>query len=1009
MKKILLFIPFFCLIGFGAELRILSYKLEKIQVRENLVPNPSFEEAQPGTKIPVGWIWDKRNTNATCEMDDSRSHSGKISLKFTNGTPFGAHIYGTIWTAQPIHLTPGKTYTLSAYVLSDNPGVAWLGGGHSWQFRLFLPPTTNGEWKRIWMNFTPSEADSDFTLRINTDSPTEGFWVDDVKLEEGEQPTPASLITELGIEPAFDTAKDISGDGDFSIPFIIYSPKDTKATLFVEMGNAPLFKQEINIPQGASLLTLMGNAQGVNGKQSLRIGFLEGDKTLTASEFSFSFISSSNAESRLKKIEEMLPSFKQSLERLKSKGEDISYPLVTYTVLENFTKYAEDDLNYYNQTKAEWVLKRALYAIDDMEKMSERLRNQLFEAEKGRLHFPKVPRWTGEERPKIEGSSFIAPTRTTGFKSIQRRPVFFTGYGAFGQVRADIEKFPNYGVNIIQIEFGPSDIFPRENEVSDAPIKETLAILDRAKKAGVAVNLLISPHYFPGWMLDKYPELRKRRDGFLQYCLHAPESKELLLRYIETIIPPLKDHPALHSICLTNEPVNVEEPCEYAIRDWHFWLKDKHKDIATLNKRWNANYSSFEEIPLPNPFSPDFNLQTPIGMDYVLFNQEWFAGWHKMLADAIHKITPDLPVHAKAMTWTLVNDVDVRYGVDAELFSNFSQINGNDSANFYSHSQGEFAQGWIGNLLPYDLQRSMKNAPIFNSENHLIPDRETRYVPPEHIRCALWREAIYGQSATTIWVWERTYDPKSDFAGSIMHRPLCAEAVGIVNHDLNRLAEYVRDIQNIKPNVYIIMSNSAKVWDMGRYSDCLSKIYTALTFSGVKIGFVSERQLERGKIPSAKIIFVPDMLHISDKAFEGLKKFKGKLVFLGEGELLKFNEYNQPRSERLEGERMDYRYGQTTWSDLWISLRPKLKDWGIEPLVEVVDNSGKPIWGVVWLCATSKKGILINICNYKNEKVMIKLRKAGDRAIDLITGERISPSNLVLSPLEFRLLLIERK
>jgi hypothetical protein len=242
-----------------------------------------------------------------------------------------------------------------------------------------------------------------------------------------------------------------------------------------------------------------------------------------------------------------------------------------------------------------------------------------------------------------------------------------------------------------------------------------------------------------------------------------------------------------------------------------------------------------------------------------------------------------------------------------------------------------------------------------------------------------------------------------------MHRPLCAEAVGIVNYDLNRLAEYVRDIQNIKPNVYIIMSNSAKVWDMGRYSDCLGKLYTALTFSGVKIGFVSERQLERGELPSAKIIFVPDMLHISDKAFEGLKKFKGKLVFLGEGELLKFNEYNQPRSERLEGERMDYRYGQTTWLDLWISLRPKLKDWGIEPLVEVVDNSGKPIWGVAWLCAMSKRGILVNICNYKNEKVTIKLRKAGIRAIDLVTGETISLSKLVLSPLEFRLLLIERK
>jgi len=988
-----------------SELKILSFKLERIQIRENLVPNPSFEEVQAGTKIPAGWIWDRRNTNATCEIDESRAHSGKYSLKLTNGTPSGAHIYGTIWTSQPIHITPGKSYVLSAYVLSSDPGIAWLGGGHNWQFRLYIPPT-NGEWRKIWMRFIPSKEDSDFTLRINTDSPTKGFWVDDVKLEEGEQPTPSLQITKLQIEPSFDVSQEFSGDGELSLQFIVCSPTDIRLQLYAKIGNSPLFKKEISIPAGASLLTLSVNAQGISGKQRMRIGFLEGKRELLSSEFPISFISSSNAESRLKKIEEDLHSLKKSLEELRAKGEDISYPLVTYTVLENFTKYAEEDLEYYKERKEAWVLKRALYAIDDMEKMRERLKSQISQVKKGKLGFPKVPRWTGEERAKIVGASFIAPTKSLG-SSVVQRPVFFTGYGAFGQVRADIEKFPNYGINIIQIEFGPNSVFPRENEVLDAPIKETLTILDRAKKAGVAVNLLISPHYFPEWMLEKYPELRKRREGFLQYCLHAPQSKELLLRYIKTIIPPLKNHPALHSICLTNEPVNVEEPCEHALRDWQNWLKNKHNDVETLNKRWGTNFSSFEEIPLPNPFSPGFNLQTPIGMDYVLFNQDWFAGWHKMLADAIHEIAPDLPVHAKAMTWTLVNDVDVRYGVDAELFADFSQINGNDSVNFYSHGQGEFAQGWIGNLLPYDLQRSMKNAPIFNSENHIIPDRETRYVPPEHIRCALWQEAIYGQSATTIWVWERTYDPRSDFAGSIMHRPMCAEAVGIVNYDLNRLAEYVGTIQNLKPHVFIIMSNSAKVWDMGRYNDCLSKLYTALTFLGVKIGFISERQLERGEFPSAKVLFVPAMLHISDKAFAGLKNFKGKIVFLGEGDLLTHNEYNQLRQERLKGDIISYRYGETTWQDLWINLQTKLREWGISPSIEVQDKSGKPLWGVAWLSCDMERKKLVNICNYRNDKIEIRLRGGKGKAIELISGKEISPFSIVLNPLEFKLILFE--
>ena len=84
-----------------------------------------------------------------------------------------------------------------------------------------------------------------------------------------------------------------------------------------------------------------------------------------------------------------------------------------------------------------------------------------------------------------------------------------------------------------------------------------------------------------------------------------------------------------------------------------------------------------------------------------------------------------------------------------------------------------------------------------------IPSTHSGFVPARHIRATLWQAAAHGQSATTSWVWERTFDPKSDFAGSIMHRPACAEAVGVVNYDLNRAALEITAIPQAPPRVLL--------------------------------------------------------------------------------------------------------------------------------------------------------------------------------------------------------------
>ncbi|MBP7934958.1 MAG: carbohydrate binding domain-containing protein [Phycisphaerae bacterium] len=184
--------------------------------------NSSFETID-GKGMPKDWIWDRRNTDATCGIDTWRAHTGKRALRLTNGTTFGAHIYGLLHSEQPIALQPGKAYTLSAYVRSDDPGIAWVGGGRAWQYRLRFP-ATNGRWQRVWMTFKPSEADRDFTLLISTENPTKGVWIDDLKLEEGESPTPDATPDKQALLEPLQAEVEVPGDGPFEIPFHLVLP-----------------------------------------------------------------------------------------------------------------------------------------------------------------------------------------------------------------------------------------------------------------------------------------------------------------------------------------------------------------------------------------------------------------------------------------------------------------------------------------------------------------------------------------------------------------------------------------------------------------------------------------------------------------------------------------------------------------------------------------------------------------------------------------------------------------
>ncbi len=960
----------------------------------NLIRNASFESVE--NDLPAGWRWDRRNTDSTVQVVAEAGATGERCLKFTNTTPFGADIYGLLRYEEGVPVQSGTVYTLSCRYKTREGYVGFIGGGEGWRVRLPLEDT-RGLWRRAEITFATRENETRFDLVIVIEAPTDGVWIDAVQLEQGNRATPFTPA-ETPERPLL-TLDDIGdeiymGEARGRVAFEIYTAQPLRnAIVEASLGEQRALQQRVNLNAGHTRAVFEFDAPNTP-EQTLRLQIRQGRQTLAETERPMRLFTRALAQQRLQAIAAQLPEWEAQLQRVRALGQDPAYPQASLTILQEFVRYVGEDLQ-------KGQLQRAYAQLDEMERVAARLNQRLAEALSGGKPLPTVPRYV-TSLVEIRGASLIADAENPLTGARERRPVFFVGFGHFGQVRADIEKFPKMGFNLIQIERGVWDILPEEGRVNLQPMEEdVLPALRRAAAANVKVDYLISPHYMPEWVYRKYPHLRQSRDGFIKYSLFAPESLDVLRQYIGRFAPLLKDQPALLSICLSNEPINVESPDSPPHQQaWRAWLQARHKNLITLNTRWKTNYTDWNEIPIPEADSG-----APYA-EWQEFNAETLANWHRALADAVSQYLPDTPKHTKLMSWSFTNDRELPRGVDPERFAAFCELNGNDASTYpLWERDAAWAFGWVTTMLAHDLQRSLRDAPVFNSENHIIRDRETRYVPPQHARAVLWEEAIRGLSATTFWVWERTDDPKSDFAGSLLHRPEIVEALAHTTLDLNRLAPYIAALQNQPPDVHLLYSQYDMVMQGVDAVVPRDSLYIALTMLGVRVGFITERQLAARQLPSnASRLIVANTQYITDEAFAGLDQLRQQrgLMVLGFGEpSLQFDRYGRRRLSRP---------GTTTFERnplldarrLFIRLQPLLGNWGIARPLRLLSENDQPVWGVGYRVAPYEDGYVASLCNYTRAPITVRLVSDANqpiKATNLIDDTTVEGA-LTLQPLE---------
>ena len=156
--------------------------------------------------------------------------------------------------------------------------------------------------------------------------------------------------------------------------------------------------------------------------------------------------------------------------------------------------------------------------------------------------------------------------------------IISTGYGHFGSVIDDLPNFPALGASLIQDgRAGPSSM-TAEGELGEGALA-VLQGLDRAARFGMRDDFLLSPHYYPEWA--QAPDVPNGNIGFLTFNIFHPKARAAIGKWAAVMAERIKDKPALHSVCLANEPVYNSSGRDAYTRPWFHRLPERKSITAS--------------------------------------------------------------------------------------------------------------------------------------------------------------------------------------------------------------------------------------------------------------------------------------------------------------------------------------------------------------------------------------------------------------------------------------------
>lgn len=565
------------------------------------------------------------------------------------------------------------------------------------------------------------------------------------------------------------------------------------------------------------------------------------------------------------------------LAECKEKGISTDYETLWNRILVQFTKWMRDDI-------ARGDLTRIGYNVEWLTKYYNQAKTNLTAYLDGSMKPMDVPEFNGG---KLEITDNSIRTTVITDKGVEKRPVYLVGYVGYGDLDADLNWQEEIATNMLFEEIVPSDTLKNDKgtgvftaDLASKNAQQFLTNLKFAEENNMRISIITSPHSFPAWFGTNYPNLKYYGPGgsnLSQYVL-SNTFKDAMEAHLRAVMEEVKDFKNLDSICLSNETRHwTSANPEFYGPYWAYHLSVEYQgDINKLNSAYGTAYTDFMQVPMPS--SPTADRQF---YDYYYFNCKVVDEMHTFMADIIHEYLPDLPVHLKAMPLVQASDhaggrAALQFGVDIDMYSEWAGFAGNDAM-----------MNLGGDLLEkhmyYDWQHSIIGKPVFDSENHFIPDSNEDFIHEQalHVESDVWNGIIHNTPANSMWNWSRNHNNPALWGG-LLWRPDALEGIGRISLDANRLGFEIDALVSKEPDVAILYSTNSRIYNL-EHMAAVFEAYRAANLHGQKVEFISEKQIDR--IHDYKVLIMPSVNTADASTVDAVYKYAengGKLLIFGE-------------------------------------------------------------------------------------------------------------------------------
>ena len=190
-------------------------------------------------------------------------------------------------------------------------------------------------------------------------------------------------------------------------------------------------------------------------------------------------------------------------------------------------------------------------------------------------------------------------------------------------------------------------------------------IMDLVHKNGLKVCLATSTAVHPAWMARKYPDIlrtefngmKRKFGGRHNSCPNSPAYRKYAGALAAKLAERYQNYDNIVAWHISNEFGGICY-CENCERRFREWLKEKYHTIEEVNRAWDTafwghTFYDFDDIVTPNllseHFAPNRTTFQGISLDYRRFNSESILDCYRLEYDALHAVTPDIPITTNLM------------------------------------------------------------------------------------------------------------------------------------------------------------------------------------------------------------------------------------------------------------------------------------------------------------------------------------------------------------------------